>query len=66
MKTRHLLLATAILIVQTISIHAQEIPRLGKSLLNEIIKAITIEEKVDLLTGVSSKTDANLNATVGS
>lgn len=34
-----------------VSIHAQELPRLGKSPVEEVIKAMTTEEKIRLLTG---------------
>lgn len=50
MKTK-ILLGTAIMMAQALSAGAQESPQLGKAPLNEVIRAMTIEEKVDLLVG---------------
>ena len=50
MRTK-ILVATAIVMTHAFSAHAQESPQLGKAPLEEVIKAMTIEEKVDLLVG---------------
>ena len=41
----------SLLVAQAVSVQAQELPQLGKAPLEEVIKAMTIEEKVDLLVG---------------
>lgn len=49
------------------SMSAQHQPRLGKSPINEIISAMTIDEKIDLLVGFSDEdtSDSIPSATIG-
>lgn len=66
MKTK-ILLGTAIMMAQALSAGAQESPQLGKAPLNEVIRAMTIEEKVDLLVGpwhVGNESEGS-NANIG-
>lgn len=50
MKTK-IFVGTAIIMTHVLSAVAQEPPQLGKAPLEEVIKTMTIEEKVDLLVG---------------
>ena len=50
MGTKHLLLCTLMLGV-AVSASSKKLPQLGKSSIEEVIAAMTIEEKVDLLIG---------------
>ena len=47
------------------NVNGQELPQLGKSSLSDIIKSMTLEEKVNLLLGSSCTIESNQNATVG-
>lgn len=64
LSEKGMLLALAI---PAISANAQDLPQLGKSPVEDVIKAMTIEEKVDLLVGpwyISNENNGK-NATVG-
>jgi len=50
MKTKHFLLCTLMLGV-AVSASSKKLPQLGKAPIDEVIAAMTIEEKVDLLVG---------------
>ena len=44
-------LLTSALIVFSLLVFAQEVPKLGKNSVNEVIKAMTLEEKATLVVG---------------
>jgi beta-glucosidase len=47
--------------------HAEaQTPKLGTSTINEVVNAMTLEEKLDLLIGSSGRISTNASATVGS
>lgn len=59
---RNLLILTAAL---PICVCAQT-PQLGKSSLDEVVKAMTLDEKIDLLVGSAGNANAQSSATIGS
>lgn len=62
MKKKKLLLATLSLFVIAAS---AQIPQLGKSSLDEVIHAMTLDEKIDLLVGSQGNVSTNATATIG-
>lgn len=59
------LFTSAMLVIACTNVNGQELPQLGKSPLGEIIKSMTLEEKVNLLLGSSGTIESNQSATVG-
>lgn len=55
MKFRHAFTCTVFATMITATIGAQETPQLGKAPLEEVIQAMTLEEKVSLLVGSAGK-----------
>ena len=62
MKKKNLLLAGLSFIAITVSAQA---PRLGKSPLDQVIKAMTLNEKIDLLVGSQGNVSTQATATIG-
>ena len=62
MKKKNLLLASLSLLAITVS---AQVPRLGKSPLDQVIKAMTLDEKIDLLVGSQGSVNTQATATIG-
>jgi beta-glucosidase len=62
MKKKNLLLTGLSFLAITVS---AQIPRLGKSPLNQVIKAMTLDEKIDLLVGSQGNVSTQATATIG-
>lgn len=66
MKLKNVFACTAFATLMVANVGAQEAPQLGKASLDEVIQAMTLEEKVSLLVGSAGKFDSNQTATIGS
>lgn len=66
MKLRHAFTCTVFAAMITATVGAQEAPQLGKAPLEEVIQAMTLEEKVSLLVGSAGKFNSDQTATIGS
>ncbi|MCH3985931.1 MAG: glycoside hydrolase family 3 C-terminal domain-containing protein [Prevotella sp.] len=62
MKKKNLLLTTLSLLAITVSAQS---PQLGKSSLDQFIKAMTLDEKIDLLVGSQGNMSTQATATIG-
>lgn len=65
MDFKKLFVFTAFAAVASINVGAQEVPQLGKASVDEVIQAMTLEEKVSLLVGSAGKFESDQSAAIG-
>lgn len=65
MKLKNVFACTAFATLMVANVGAQEAPQLGKASLDEVIQAMTLEEKVSLLVGSAGKIESDQTAAIG-